>query len=67
MSESFRVIFKGSLGFFERRYSFPTFQKLLAKGEVMTIIEVGVNERLQQIYLRDQNDEIHYGIEITEN
>lgn len=66
-SKPFQVIFKGSLGDIKRLYSFPTFQNLLRAGESMTIAQVYASKNLTEVYVKDQNGEIHIGIEITEN
>lgn len=66
-SKPFQVVFKGSLGDIKRLYSFPTFQSLLRDGKSMTIAEVYASENLTKVYVKDQNGEIHIGIEITEN
>ena len=63
----FEVTFHGSLANTERFYIFPTFQNLLRNGAVMVIVEVFTNRNMNEVYIKDQNGEIHVGIEITKN
>lgn len=67
MTKPFTVVFKTSLGDIKRFYSFPTFQNSLKNGESMTISEVWSNESLSEVYIKDQQGTLHYGIEVTEN
>ena len=63
----FQVVIRGSLADTERLYVFPTFQNLLRNGAVMVIVEVFTNRNMNEVYIKDQNGEIHVGIEITKN